>query len=349
MRMLHPDHVVVDVPDDLPYPSVKIQLEADPVDGFNLYLAAENFTFTPEAVNREPVPNEGHAHLYINGEKTARLYSQWRHLPETLFSEGVNRVELVLNANDHSTWGLAGEPIGDEVLIYAQVTEGNPIIYGDVSYRVSWDWGQARPTPNGNGWTVTSDLGYQIQVRSGKLVTRNLELVPCHAPPKMTPMARLLRGFAPITAYAGHGSMLPNASRISKSFEEDLARPTNRDIEVRRVRDPEYCQAHFLIARPSGTPPATTSIELSGTWQKAGGESREFEIRGATAYGQLKDLVSSTSGTVERQSIIGGVSVEVRRELHSMFDGVDFESMNELAQATAVARSIVGNATLLAE
>ena len=349
MRMVHPDHVIVDVPDDLPYPSARIELEADPVDGFNLFLATENFTFTPEAVNRELVPNEGHAHLYLNGKKAARLYSPWRHLPGTLFNEGVNRVEVVLNANDHSTWGLAGEPIGDEVLIYADVTEGNPIIYGDVSYRVSWDWGPAQPAPNGTGWMVTNDLGYQIHVQSGRLVTRNLELVPCHAPSTMTPLARLLGGFAAVTAFAGHGSMLPNASRISKSFEEDLVSPTDRDVEVRRVRNPEYCQAHFLIARPSGTAPSATSLELSGTWQSAGGEPRKFEIRGATSYGQLKELLGVTSGTVERQSIIGGVSVEVRRELHSMFDGVDFESMGQLAQASAVARSIVGNAKLLAE
>lgn len=349
MRMAHPDHVIVEVPDNAPYPAAAIALEADPVDGFNLFLDTANFKFTPQWVNREPVPNEGHAHLYLNGKKAARLYSEWRHLAGNLFEQGVNRVEVVLNANDHSTWGLAGEPIGDEVLVYAQVSEGSPIIYGDVAYRVSWEWGEAKPISEEGGWMVTNDLGYEIHIQAGKLVTRNLELVPCHAPPSMKPLARLFEKFGSLTAYAGHGSMLPNASRISKSFMEDLAKPTDRNVEIRRVRDPDYCQGHFLIARPSGTPPATTNLAVSGTWARDGSEPKPFEIRGATAYGRLKDLVAASSGLAERQSIIGGVQVEIRRELDSMFNGVDFASMSETAQANRITRSIVDNARLLAQ
>ncbi len=349
LRRDHPDHTIIEVPDGTPIPSAVVELEADPVGGFNLFLATANFTFTPEAVNREPVANEGHAHLYLNGKKTARLYSQWRHLSGSLFEEGVNRLEVVLNANNHSTWGLGGEPIGDEVLVYAQTTEGSPIVYGDVAYRVSWEWGDAQPLSAEGGWTVTNDLGYEIRVRAGKLVTRNLELVPCHAPLAANPLARLFTGFGPLAAHAGHGSVLPNASRISKSFEEDLSRPADREIEVRRVRDPDYCQGHFLIARPSGTPPSAASIEIAGIWSHGVRGPKPFAIRGATAYGRLKDLIDAAGGPTERQSIIGGVQVDVRRALDSMFDGVDFEAMSETEQAGRIARSLVDNARLLAE
>ncbi len=349
LRRAHPDHEIVDIPDGAPVPSAAIELEADPIDGFNLFLVTANFTFTPEAVNGEPVANEGHAHLYLNGKKTARLYSPWRHLSGSLFREGVNRFEVVLNANDHSTWGLGGEPIGDEVLVYAQTTEGSPIIYGDVAYRMSWAWGAAQPLSAEGGWTVTNDLGYEIRVRTGKLVTRNLELVPCHAPPEEKPLARLFQGFGPLAAHAGHGSVLPNASRISRSFDEDLAKPASRAVEVRRVRDPDYCQGHFLIARPSGTPPSAASLEIAGAWSRRGRRPTPFAIRGATAYGRLKDLRDASSGLAERQSIVGGVRVEVRRELDSMFDGIDFEAMSEAEQAGRIARSLVDNAQLLAE
>ncbi len=349
VRRAHPDHEIVDVPDGAPIPSAAVELEADPVDGFNLFLDVANFTFTPEAVNGDPVPNEGHAHLYLNGKKTARLYSPWRHLAGILFQQGVNRLEVVLNANDHTTWGLGGEPIGDEVLVYAQTTEGSPIVYGDVAYRVSWEWGEAQPLAGNDGWTVTNDLGYEIEVRAGKLTTRNLELVPCHAPPQQQPLARLFRGFGPPAAHAGHGSVLPNASRISRSFEEDLSRPAGREIEARRVRDPDYCQGHLLIARPSGTPPSAASLEISGAQRRGGSAPRPFSIRGATAYGRLKDLVGSGGGPAERQSIVGGIRIDVRRELDSMFDGIDFAAMSEAAQADRIARSIVDNALLLAE
>ena len=349
VRRAHPEHEIVDIPDGAPVPSAAIELEADPVDGFNLFLATANFTFTPGAVNGEPAANEGHAHLYLNGRKTARLYAPWRHLSGSLFREGVNRLEVVLNANDHTTWGLGGEPIGDEVLVYAQTTAGSPIIYGDVAYRVSWEWGAAQPLGTGSGWAVTNDLGYAIRVHAGRLVTRNLELVPCHAPPEEKLSARLFQRFGPLAAHAGHGSVLPNASRISRSFEEDLARPEDRAVEARRVRDPDYCQGHFLIARPSGTPPPAASLEIAGAWSRGGRGPTPFAIRGASAYGRLKDLLDASSGLAERQSIVGGVRIEVRRELDSMFDGVDFETMSETEQAGRIARSLVDNARLLAQ
>lgn len=347
-RQAHPDHEIVDVPEGAPVPSASIVLEADLMDGFNLFVDTANFIFTPESVNREPAANEGHAHLYLNGNKTARLYSAWRHLPGSLFRPGVNRLEVVLNANDHTTWGLGGEPIGDEVLVYAQTTQGSPIVYGDVAYRASWDWGGAQPLAGG-GWSTTNDRGYTIRVRAGRLVTRSLELVPCHAPPAEQPLARLFGGLAPPAAHAGHGSLLPNASRISRSFEEDLADPQEREVEARRARDPDYCQGHLLIARPTGAPPAAPSLEISGEWTRGGRGPTPFAVRGAAAYGQLKDLLDASGAAPQRQSIVGGVRVEARRELGSMFDGVDFAAMPEAEQARRIARSIVGNARLLAE
>ena len=347
-QMPHPDHLVVEVPHDRPYPSVTIELEADPVDGYNLHLVTRNFEFTPEAVNEELVPNQGHAHLFLNGVKVARLYSEWRHLPKALFEEGVNRLEVVLNANDHSTWGIAGEPIGEELLTYSGATSGSPIVYGDVSYRSSWFWGRAKAHRSGRGWRTTNDLGYEVHVRAGRVVTRNLELVPCHVPSESMSMARLWELFRPPAVHAGHASMLPNASRISKSFEDDLGDPKPREIEVRRVRDPEYCQAHLLVARPSGTAPSASSVEVSGTWKKKGGGRSSFEIDGRVSYGELKDLRALSGGEPEAQSIIGGVRVELRRRLDTLFDGVDFETMDSAAQANAVAHSLVGDAELLA-
>ena len=346
-RPAHPDHTIVEVPEGAPVPSASIMLEADPIDGFNLFLDTANFTFAPESVNLESAANEGHAHLYLNGKKTARLYSAWRHLPGSLFRRGINRLEVVLNAHDHSTWGLGGEPIGDEVLVYAQTTQGSPIVYGDVAYRASWRWGAARPL-DGGGWRTVNDRGYAIRVRAGKLTTRNLELVPCHTPPAEQPLARFFRALSPPAAHAGHGSLLPNASRISRSFEEDLANPAEREIEVRRVRDPDYCQGHLLIARPTGSTPSAPSLEVSGSWSRGDSGPTPFAVRGAAAYGQLKYLLDSAGESPERQSIVGGVRVEVRRELDTMFDGVDFETMSETEQARRIARAIVGKAKLQA-
>ena len=114
---LHTGHQVLNVDPALPIPGVALRLTRDAADGFNLSLGVTNFTFTPERVNSANEPNTGHAHLYINGQKIARLYGPWMHLPAKLWQPGLNRVKVLLNANDHSFWGAAGEPIGADVWI----------------------------------------------------------------------------------------------------------------------------------------------------------------------------------------------------------------------------------------
>jgi hypothetical protein len=104
------DHPARQVDPDLPIPSLTHLAFPDAMDGYNIQILAKNFTFTPAAINREVVPNEGHAHIYINGVKISRVYGNWYHLPSSLFSPGVNALTVTLNANDHSTWAT---PDGD--------------------------------------------------------------------------------------------------------------------------------------------------------------------------------------------------------------------------------------------
>lgn len=104
------DHPARPVNPDLPIPSLTHLAFPDAMDGYNVQILVQNFTFTPAAINRDVVPNEGHAHIYINGVKVARVYGNWYHLPSSLFPPGVNALTVTLNANDHSTWAT---PDGD--------------------------------------------------------------------------------------------------------------------------------------------------------------------------------------------------------------------------------------------
>lgn len=47
---------------------------------------------------------EGHAHLYVNGEKIGRVYATDVHLPAKLFRGGVNQVTITLNNHGHMQW-----------------------------------------------------------------------------------------------------------------------------------------------------------------------------------------------------------------------------------------------------
>ena len=98
-------------------PKVTLEAEKDLKDGFNIKLTTENFTFTPEKVNSDPVQNEGHAHVFINGVKVARVYSKYFHIPGDKFTPGENTISVTLNANNHSEWVVTGAHVEAEVKV----------------------------------------------------------------------------------------------------------------------------------------------------------------------------------------------------------------------------------------
>lgn len=100
-------------------PTVTHLVFPDAIDGYNIQILTENFTFTPAAINREAAQNKGHAHLYVNGRKYSRIYGPWAHLPGSALVPGANVVSVSLNANDHSEWSVGGVPITSTVIVYA--------------------------------------------------------------------------------------------------------------------------------------------------------------------------------------------------------------------------------------
>ncbi len=82
---------------------IALTLEAlpDTMSGYNLWLKTENFRFAPAHAGAEPAAGEGHAHLYVNGEKS-RVYGNWVHLPDTMLARGENKIHVTLNQNSHA-------------------------------------------------------------------------------------------------------------------------------------------------------------------------------------------------------------------------------------------------------
>ena len=99
---------VIDVDPDAPLPAIEITLEEDNKSGQNLFVELENFTVTPENASTDPVEGEGHLHLYVDGERTMRFYNDELHLN---LDEGTHEVEVEISANNHSAYGIDGEPI----------------------------------------------------------------------------------------------------------------------------------------------------------------------------------------------------------------------------------------------
>lgn len=101
-------------------PSVRLDVAEDSAGGWNLHLVTERFRFTPQRSGEEARAGEGHAHLYLDGEKIARIYGPWYHLDGAAVPPGEHTLTVSLNANDHTVWAVDGKEIADQ----ASVTGG---------------------------------------------------------------------------------------------------------------------------------------------------------------------------------------------------------------------------------
>lgn len=90
-------------------PILSILITPDPVAGHNLHVMVENFVFSPQNAGHQHVAGEGHAHVYVNGKKLARLYGNWMHLDA--LPKGDVTVEVTLNSNNHRPLALQGQTI----------------------------------------------------------------------------------------------------------------------------------------------------------------------------------------------------------------------------------------------
>lgn len=96
-------------------PTLAVELVADPKGGWNLRLDTTNFTFAPERVSTDHIDGEGHAHLYIDGERHGRIYSAWYQVPG--LTEGEHTLRVELSANDHRAYAVDGTLIDDTVTV----------------------------------------------------------------------------------------------------------------------------------------------------------------------------------------------------------------------------------------
>ncbi|MBC9715381.1 hypothetical protein H9Y04_22795 [Streptomyces sp. TRM66268-LWL] len=92
-------------------PSVELAVRPDSVDGWNIQLSVREFRFTPDSVGGGALPGRGHAHLYLDGRKLARVYGEWYHLPASAVPEGGHTLTARLYADDHTAWAVDGKPV----------------------------------------------------------------------------------------------------------------------------------------------------------------------------------------------------------------------------------------------
>ncbi|MGH1427928.1 MAG: hypothetical protein ACRBEE_08310 [Arenicella sp.] len=102
-------HHELDISSWVKKPSVELVVERDDMAGWNVHVKAKNFRFSPERVNEILTEGEGHAHLFVDGNKVARLYGEWFHLGD--LTAGKHEIKVSLNANNHAALVLNGQII----------------------------------------------------------------------------------------------------------------------------------------------------------------------------------------------------------------------------------------------
>ena len=111
----HHHHKTIEIPSDSDIPTVQIIAYPDTVEGWNLQIKTTNFDFAPESVNKDSNFDQGHAHLFINGQKVTRIYSNWHYISE--LPQGENEIKVTLNTNQHEDLAYQGKIIEDTIII----------------------------------------------------------------------------------------------------------------------------------------------------------------------------------------------------------------------------------------
>ncbi len=120
---------VLEVPEGMAVPEISIEVTPDPMSGQNLQVSLANFTISAESASTDPVDGEGHLHLYVDGERVMRFYNEWVHLK---LGPGERMVEVEVSANNHSPYGVDGEPIRAKAMVTVPESDGHSHGHDDV-------------------------------------------------------------------------------------------------------------------------------------------------------------------------------------------------------------------------
>ncbi len=112
-------HGSLEIPAGQPVPTVTLKVYPDAMDGVNVEVQVTNFQFAPARVNTPSLTTEGHAHIYVDGKKVARLYGTWFHLPN--LKPGQHKITVSLNGNGHEQLTYQGKPIAATQVIQVPV------------------------------------------------------------------------------------------------------------------------------------------------------------------------------------------------------------------------------------
>ncbi|MCY3894963.1 MAG: hypothetical protein OXG17_00665 [Chloroflexi bacterium] len=174
--------------------SVEVTAEVDPIDGINVHIIPSGFVFAPERVNQADVDGEGHAHVYVDGEKVGRAYGEWFHLKGV--APGEREIRVTLQTNGHSEYAVGGQTVEAATTLSVPAMPPAPEEVGQVA------------APDG--------MGVEISLEPDPVGGANLLVMPqgfTLAPEKIN---------APNVAGEGHPHVYVNGVRLGRVYSPYL-------------------------------------------------------------------------------------------------------------------------------
>ncbi len=102
-------------------PQIDLELFEDKFSGYALHIKTDHFRFAPEHTGGVHVPQEGHAHIFIDNKKVGRAYAPWIYIAPQ--GPGVHQIKVTLNTNDHRHYLFNGKPIESKLILKGIVKE----------------------------------------------------------------------------------------------------------------------------------------------------------------------------------------------------------------------------------
>lgn len=208
-----------------------------------------------------------------------------------------------------------------------------------VDYRLDWRVGDAILTED--GWSTTTDLGYEVHVSSGYSTAYSLALKPCDdddLPDVLGMLGSLVVG----TAWANH-PVDDDPSALVTSLPEDLRAPAAVLAPGARFETTDYCGVHYAIGRadpdtwlPDDSLADGTSLRVLGTWERDG-VAGTIDWDSAWAHGVVLPLPHGETDVAE---------IGIVRDLERLFDGLDFETATDEQAHWQVLSNLVDHATV---
>jgi len=229
-------------------------------------------------------------------------------------------------------------------------------VIGAAVWRLTWDTGRVVADERGRGWSVENDLGYRVRVASGWLVDHSVSLGPCVVPRPDGGAAWLPIRLGVRAAYAHEDA---DASAIEAMHAEDLTRLEDSGPWPSVFPEARYCRAHWLLARatkatdaPAGVDLAQTSIRVTGSWER-GGVARPLSVDTWWPQGKVQELDGIADPDALAEARADGETrwawITVRRQLGSLFDGIDFAVDSEDEIAGKLVDNVVSHAEMRVE